>query len=238
MQILVNMLTNAIKFTKDEPVRKIHIRFGAYDTAPPRSMFGEHFAWSETANTRPADPTTNNEYGTGNFLYLYFAVTDTGQGLKSQEAIKIFDKFIQASRRTHIKYGGSGLGLFISRELAEMQAGRIGVQSAEGVGSTFAFYVKCRKSNMVHRKESAKGSLIDTPAHTVAHEVLLVEDNLLNQKVLAKQLRRIGCIVHVANNGVSPLTHHIMDYLACSQDAPCGHRYKALVACKTSTQFQ
>jgi CheY-like chemotaxis protein len=73
------------------------------------------------------------------------------------------------------------------------------VQSAEGIGSKFAFYVKCRRST--RRRGSAKTSPSARASDVVAHGVLLVEDNLLNQKVLAKQLRKAGCTVHVANHG-------------------------------------
>jgi hypothetical protein len=58
----------------------------------------------------------------------------------------LFMRFSQASPRTHIQYGGSGLGLFISRELTELQGGEIGVSSVAGEGSTFAFYVRARRS--------------------------------------------------------------------------------------------
>jgi hypothetical protein len=58
----------------------------------------------------------------------------------------LFMRFSQASPRTHIQYGGSGLGLFISRELTELQGGEIGVSSGAGEGSTFAFYVRARRS--------------------------------------------------------------------------------------------
>jgi signal transduction histidine kinase len=122
MQILVNLLTNSIKFTKGESVRKIQIHYGACNDIPPASKFGDNFNWSESPLNQRDDPTTGSDYGTGQALYLYWAVTDSGVGLKSEEAVRVFEKFNQARRRTHIKYGGSGLGLYISRELAEMQA--------------------------------------------------------------------------------------------------------------------
>jgi hypothetical protein len=58
----------------------------------------------------------------------------------------LFNRFSQASPRTHIQYGGNGLGLFISRRLAELQGGAIGFSSNPGSGSTFSFYVKARRS--------------------------------------------------------------------------------------------
>lgn len=203
MQILVNLLTNAIKFTKNEPIRRIQIHYGACNKVPSAAKFGDSFAWSESSLIHQEDPTTSSDYGTGDALYLFFSVQDSGQGLKSEDAVRIFEKFKQASRRTHIKYGGSGLGLFICRELAEMQGGKIGVQSAQGIGSKFAFYVKCRKSTTVtaRRQASLKASRSKHETDNVSHNVLLVEDNILNQKVLAKQLRKVGCTVHVANHG-------------------------------------
>lgn len=64
MQVLVNLLTNAIKFTRTEPVRKMQICYGAANAAPLASKFGDGFAWSTTQHT---DPTLNSEYGTGRF---------------------------------------------------------------------------------------------------------------------------------------------------------------------------
>lgn len=139
------------------------------------------------------------------------------------------------SPRTHVQYGGSGLGLFISRQLSELQGGEIGVASEEGKGSTFAFFVKARKSEAPSHaaeytpskqtktalEEKIKGqgspsskaqSLVtdgsvsqeassSSAATKAPLKVLIVEDNLVNQKVLQKQLRNLGCVTHVANHG-------------------------------------
>jgi hypothetical protein len=93
------------------------------------------------------DQTLGPDWGDGEEIYLEFAVQDTGRGLSPEELKVLFQRFQQASPRTHVQYGGSGLGLFISRELTELQGGEIGVSSEAGKGSTFAFYVKCRRSN-------------------------------------------------------------------------------------------
>lgn len=92
------------------------------------------------------DQTFGADWGEGEEIYLEFAVQDTGRGLSPEELKVLFQRFQQASPRTHVQYGGSGLGLFISRELTELQGGEIGVSSESGKGSTFAFYVKCRRS--------------------------------------------------------------------------------------------
>jgi signal transduction histidine kinase/CheY-like chemotaxis protein len=221
MQILVNMLTNAIKFTRMQPDRNIQIRSGSSLSAPSADTFGPGFEWYPTQISRP-DLTQEADYGEGEVVYLYYAVVDSGKGIQPDFISRVFSKFEQADRRTHTKYGGSGLGLYISRELAELQGGRIGIQSADGAGSTFAFYTKARRSQIATTEESepatdahvtpnmaqAFGSLklagSGTPTRSplsTDYNILLVEDNILNQKILAKQLTRVGCVVRVANHG-------------------------------------
>lgn len=163
-------------------------------------------------------------------MYLYFAVKDTGRGLSDDEKTRLFHRFSQASPRTHVQYGGSGLGLFISRELTELQGGEIGVASTADEGSTFAFYIKARKSSRPQPEvsngfvgssnsptqlsktitfTSPDAQISTTPPRSQPkyhnYHILLVEDNLINQKVLSKQLRSAGCTVHVANHGVEAL---------------------------------
>lgn len=220
MQILVNLLTNAIKFTKTRKTRSIMMRFGSSTQPPSADLFGADFKWHSTGMARP-DMTQETDYGQGEEIYLYFAIVDSGSGVPAESQSKVFAKFEQAERRTHTKYGGSGLGLYISRELAELQGGQIGMSSEYGVGSTFAFYTKARMS--VAQKGAKTGSPSSTasvtppgkpltrpplpdpklsiPPPSARYSILLVEDNLLNQKVLAKQLTRSGCTVHVCSNG-------------------------------------
>jgi hypothetical protein len=93
------------------------------------------------------DQTLGPDWGAGEEIFLEFLVQDTGRGLSAEELKLLFQRFSQASPRTHVQYGGSGLGLFISRELTELQGGEIGVSSEAGKGSTFAFYIKGRRSS-------------------------------------------------------------------------------------------
>jgi CheY-like chemotaxis protein len=190
------------------------------------------------ANTLVAD------WEKGEVVYVVFSVEDTGRGLSDAEHKLLFARFSQASPRTHIDYGGSGLGLFISRSLSEMHGGAIGFASTPGVGSTFSFYVKSRKSrpwlerngsnaavdlslrtapNKQYRDEKITPSipssipLENEVANSDLH-ILVVEDNLVNQRVLAKQLRNLGMHVALANHGGEAL-EHLRSTNYCIKDA-------------------
>ena len=144
-----------------------------------------------------------------------------------------------------------GLGLFISRQLTELQGGEIGVASEAGVGSTFAFYVKSRRTGAqedpeIARKrasweaksnsrqvtdnfeaqstfgsvgtETTEQEVIPAPIMLVGPSewhVLIVEDNVVNQRILAQQIRKLGSTVYVANHGGEALEiiqqskHHV-----------------------------
>jgi CheY-like chemotaxis protein len=78
-------------------------------------------------------------------VFLIASVADSGVGLTEEEQRNLFQKFSQASPRTHIEYGGSGLGLFISRALVEVQGGRISLESEKDKGTTLTFYIAAQK---------------------------------------------------------------------------------------------
>lgn len=144
-QVLINLTTNAIKFTTTETSRTIKVILSA-SREPPSSKPSPLVNFFPSRSKR-VEHTLGPDWGDGEEIYLEFAVQDTGRGLSDEEKKLLFQRFSQASPRTHVQYGGSGLGLFISRELTELQGGEIGVASEAGIGSTFAFYVKCRKSS-------------------------------------------------------------------------------------------
>jgi signal transduction histidine kinase/CheY-like chemotaxis protein len=203
-QIFINLLTNAIKFVKPSSRPRIEVHFGAC-LHSPRSLFPTNMFWATTSNLDNS-VTSNPEWGNGEEVYLAFSVKDSGIGLKDKEIHNIFERFKQANIKTHVKYGGSGLGLFISKELTEKQGGEIGVSSVLGQGSTFGFYVKTKRAERRPQTMSELFSEFGPRRRTQqALQVLLVEDNLINQKVLGKQLKKAGCVVSVANHGLEAL---------------------------------
>lgn len=206
-QIFINLLTNAIKFVKPSVMGPsnaspaIKVCFGARKS-DPRQAFQSEMFWAP--GRQDNNVTKHPEWGIGEEIYLTFSVQDTGIGLHDQEIEKIFKRFQQAHVKTNVQYGGTGLGLFISKELTEKQGGEIGVCSAPGKGSTFGFYVRTRRGGE-QLPIIPKATRGDSETTSQQLHVLLVEDNVINQQVLGKQLRKAGCIVEVANHGLEAL---------------------------------
>lgn len=143
-------------------------------------------------------------YEHGSRYFVTLSVSDTGIGIAPEKLETVFQKFTQADLSTTRRYGGSGLGLSISRSLAELMGGRISAASTLGQGSTFQLelFLDAAPENSIQRHESAVEALLPLPEQL---EVLLVEDNKVNQKLAVRLLERLGCRVRVADNGLLAL---------------------------------
>ncbi len=139
---------------------------------------------------------------------LRFEVADTGIGMTEQEISRLFKPFSQADSSTTRKYGGTGLGLCIARQLAQKLGGNVTVSSLKGVGSKFEVRVAVGDadlSDMVTRVEDMRvdssSTAIEATANCVRGRVLVVEDSPDNQDLIAKHLIRAGATVEVVDNG-------------------------------------
>lgn len=170
-QILLNLTSNAAKFTK-----KGQIIINA----------DQHHKDSKKVKVR-------------------FSVLDTGIGITSDKLDSIFNSFTQASSDTTRKYGGTGLGLTIVKQLVDLQGGEIEVKSEVNKGSEFIFYLTFGYKNNAHNPDEKKVKKIEDKIALRGLKLLVAEDNDLNQLLIQKLLSSYGANVKIACNGVEAL---------------------------------
>lgn len=140
---------------------------------------------------------------TSNVANIRFTVKDTGIGIPEDKLAMIFERFSQVESKYNRRFEGAGLGLAICKQLIEAMRGKIGVQSISDKGSTFWFEIPfpfqslhVKRKPLIKRKEPAKLYKI---SHK--HRLLLIEDNILNQKVAQVMFQNYSCTLDIANNG-------------------------------------
>ncbi len=131
---------------------------------------------------------------------LRVEVIDTGIGIPVNKQNRLFDSFSQLDSSTTKEYQGTGLGLAITKRLVDMMSGEIGVESKPGKGSRFWVELPFEVEEIL---DSSKDGFNNEQVLELLHEfrILLVEDNLINQKITKFNLEKNGCKVDVANNG-------------------------------------
>jgi two-component system, sensor histidine kinase and response regulator len=166
-QVLINLIGNALKFTRE----------------------GEITLKVELAPGSQSNPD------------LHFTVSDTGIGIAPGKIDSIFESFSQADTSTTREFGGTGLGLTISRRLIENMGGRIWVESELGVGSHFHFVVNLKTAEQPQFvPEPVTGDTVLTGVR-----VLIVDDNRTNRRILEGLVKRWGMIPTVAVDGEQAL---------------------------------
>lgn len=182
-QVLLNLGSNAIKFTEEGRVR----------------LFVE-----QDGNSAAAQDSSP--------IKLRFSVVDTGIGIPASEIGRLFKPFSQVDDSRTRRYGGTGLGLTISKELVEMMGGLIGARSEPGKGSTFWFEIDLER--FVAASGITAGGDVDGTAGSAegrgdagaaGGRVLLVDDNVVNQMVASAFLGQAGYEVTVAGSGAEAL---------------------------------
>ncbi|MEP7338178.1 MAG: ATP-binding protein, partial [Acidobacteriota bacterium] len=183
-QVLINLLDNALKYTKRGEVI-LRVR---------------------------------QERETATEVLLHFAVSDTGIGIPVETQGRLFQAFIQADDSETRPYSGAGLGLAISKQLVELMGGQIGLNSEPGKGSTFWFTVRLEKAlpqaqaeptpialpGISHSRSAPGQSFIPNPGAAIGR-LLVVEDNIANQKVILRQVEKLGYRADVVINGLEAL---------------------------------
>ena len=189
-QVLINLVNNGIKFTERGSV----------------------------AVGVDLQPASGEEDGT---FQLHFAVTDTGIGIAPERMHQLFQSFSQLDVSTTRRYGGTGLGLAISRRLTELMGGRLWVESTPSRGSTFHFTITVTAAVGIcqNNRDTELSQLLARIGEfgaAVPCQILVVEDNIVNQKVAQRLLHRLGYRADIAANGreaVAALLNHAYDVL-------------------------
>ena len=188
-QILVNLLSNGIKFTETgEVVVSV--------SASPQNL---ELNCSENRHCPIPNQTECTQTNTPNsILYtIKFTIKDTGIGISSDHINRLFKPFSQVDASTTRYYGGTGLGLAICKRLTEIMGGTIWVESEVGVGSTFFFTIvsPVTTSNLCIEQRDGNEKLLQNK------HLLIVDDNATNRQVLALQAESLGMISKAASSG-------------------------------------
>jgi PAS domain S-box-containing protein len=168
-QVLINLISNAVKFTHS----------GSINISCTVERLQKETCW------------------------VRFEVSDTGIGIPAEKLNTIFESFSQADASVTRKYGGSGLGLTIVKQLVELQSGKITVRSEENLGSTFIVLIPylIGKTSTIFTSTQASQKLQDSSL-TKRLKVLLVEDNDINRLYAKSILKNWQCEVDIAENGL------------------------------------
>ncbi len=166
-QIITNLISNAVKFTKNGSITV------------------------ELSQQRR----------TATHVTIDISVTDTGIGIPLEKQSMIFDKFTQANSETTRQFGGTGLGLVITRSLLQLHGSDIHLESEEGKGSTFYFTLELEIGTELRTKVNESHAELLNENTLKGVRVLLVEDYPMNIKVATKFLERWQIVIDVAENG-------------------------------------
>ena len=171
-QILANLIGNAVKFTN---AGEVVIYINANPIQPEKDMDNELYE-------------------------LRFAVKDTGIGIPAERSHRLFQPFSQVDASTTRNYGGTGLGLVISKRLCEFMGGKMWVHSIEGKGSTFNFTIQAKAVASCSPVNSQEGE-----GDLMGKRMLIIDDNLTNQKILTNQAQSWGMFTCAVDSGEKAL---------------------------------
>lgn len=205
-QILINLISNAVKFTHSGS-----IQIKCYPAKESRGV-----------------------------CWVKMEVRDTGIGIPNEKLNTIFESFSQADESVTRRYGGTGLGLTIVRQLVELQNGKIHVVSRENIGSTFMVTIPylTGKVKQIARSTSKKETQIKNN-QTNQLRVLLVEDNDINRLYAKSILTKWQCQIEIAENGlvaIEKIKNDYFDVVLMDIQMPVMDGYEATKVIRTMSQ--
>ena len=241
-QVLLNFMSNAVKFTSSGGIQ---CKLMKIDSVGDECMeYTSRSCSSQTSSSTCMSSSTCYDW-------LRLEVIDTGCGISN--TVNLFAPFVQANKSIHKKYGGTGLGLNISKQIVALMKGRVGIDSVEGVGTTVWAEIPLRQAPAPRKGPSfTKGSPMPTTAITTRTRsdssravmgpnnedltkrvrILIVEDNMVNQKLLKKLLQTLGYSdITVTSDGQEAVNAVKQSWEKYFDDPCCGRYDIVLMDC-------
>jgi CheY-like chemotaxis protein len=207
---------------RGDPVRLRQILF---------NLVGNAIKFTERGGIHVSVKTVPYNQDDSDAIVLQWTVKDSGIGITADQQARLFGAYSQAEVSTARRFGGTGLGLMICRQLVDLMGGTITVESIPGKGSSFSYTTSLlpaiQRTTSAHAVKPSSAPMADraTPLR-----ILVVDDNEINQVVACKFLQKLGCQVEVARNGreaVDSIAHATYDAVLMDCEMPEMDGYEA-----------